>query len=73
MTNVNKAGLTPKQAEVLRVIRQFEETYDYTPSIDELAGLTGRTRTPTHSLLQQLERRGYISRTPGSARSIKLL
>jgi len=67
------SGLTPKQAELLRVIKEFQELNDYTPSITELAGLTGRTRTPTHSMLVQLEKRGYIKRTPGMARSLELL
>ena len=68
-----RAGLTPKQAELLQVIKEFTELNDYTPSISELADLTGRARTPTHSMVQQLERRGYIKRTPGMARSLELL
>ena len=67
------SGLTPKQAEMLRVIKQFTEENGYTPSIRELAELTGRTTTPTHSMLVQLERRGHIKRVPGQARCLELV
>lgn len=67
------SGITPKQAEMLKVIVKFEKKNGFAPTIDELASLTGRTRTPTHSMLVQLEQRGRIKRRAGSARSIEVL
>ncbi len=67
------SGLTAKQAEMLRVIKQFSEENGYTPSIRELAELTGRTTTPTHTMIENLIKRGRLTRIPGSARSLEVV
>ena len=66
-------GVTKKQAELLRAIRDFQELNGYTPTIRELAELTGRTSTPTHTMIELLVKRGRIVKIAGSARSLEIV
>lgn len=66
-------GVTKKQAELLNVIRDFNENNGYTPSLRELAELTGRTLTPTHAMVDRLVSRGKLRRIAGSARSLEII
>jgi SOS-response transcriptional repressor LexA len=66
-------GVTKKQAELLQVIKEFQELNGYTPTIRELAELTGRTSTPTHSMIENLVKRGRLRKIAGSARSLEIV
>ena len=66
------SGVTKKQAELLQVIKEFQELNGYTPTIRELAELTGRTSTPTHSMIENLVKRGRLRKIAGSARSLEI-
>jgi len=67
------SGVTKKQAELLQVIKEFQELNGYTPTIRELAELTGRTSTPTHSMIENLVKRGRLRKIAGSARSLEIV
>ena len=66
-------ALTPKQADVLRMIERHIRRYGYVPSVREVAVKTGRSRTAAHALIAQLEKRGAIVKENYTARSIKIV
>ncbi|MEC7560732.1 MAG: hypothetical protein VYD03_05650 [Pseudomonadota bacterium] len=66
-------NVTPKQAELLSVIKDFQELNGYTPSIKELGELTNKSYTAVRCMLVQLEGRGRIRRVPGATRSLEIL
>ena len=68
-----KQGLTPKQAHVLWVIKEYIEANEFAPSIDELATSVGTVTSNIHRMLIALERRGHITRDFATARSITVL
>lgn len=69
-----QAGLTPKLAEALEVIRGYINEFGYAPSFSELEELLGlRSKSGVTRLLTELEQRGRINRLPGQARSISLV
>ena len=57
----------------MQVIKEFQELNGYTPTIRELAELTGRTSTPTHSMIENLVKRGRLRKIAGSARSLEIV
>lgn len=68
------AALTPRQQQVLSLISEILDRTGRPPSLRELAdhlGITGTLGVSKH--LDALERKGYLSRSAGGARSIRLL
>jgi repressor LexA len=69
-----KYGLTPKQANLLSIIKEFIDENEFPPSIGELKVAVGcAANSNIHRMLVALERRGHIARSYGAPRSIKLL
>ena len=68
-----KRGLTPKQAHVLWIIKEYIEANEFSPSISDLATTVGTVPSNIHRMLIALERRGHITRDYGAARSITVL
>jgi len=66
-------ALTPKQADVLRMIERHIRRYGYVPSVREIADKTGRSKTAAHQLIAQLEKRGAITKGKHTARTIKIV
>lgn len=64
--------LTTKQADVLQMIERHIRRYGYVPSVREIAAKTGRSPTAAHALINQLEKRGAITKEANSARNIKI-
>lgn len=57
------APLTGKQTEVFNFIIDFEQQYQYTPSIREIQqGLNIRSSATAHGYIERLEQKGYIKR-----------
>jgi DNA-binding MarR family transcriptional regulator len=66
-------GLTPRQSDALRFIREYLTANGITPTYDEIApGIGLRSKAGVHRLVSALEERGHITRMPGRARSIAL-
>lgn len=65
--------LTGRQQQVLDFISSYQKGQGYPPAIQEIArhlGVSGNLGVIRH--LAALEKKGYLTRTPGSSRSIRL-
>ena len=65
-------GLTPRQVELLRLIACFCDRQRYSPTMAELAGELGISRSTVFEHLAELQRKGLLSTSPGRARSLKV-
>ena len=66
--------LTPRQAEVLDVIRDFLKEFGFAPTFDELSDRLGISKSSIHEHLQALEKKGAIRRADGGrARNIEVV
>ncbi len=65
-------GLTEKQRRVLEFIEMYIDDHGYPPSIRDIARRFRMTPRGAQLHLRALEKKGYISRTDGKARAIKL-
>ena len=72
MTGERKA-LTPLQAKALNFIRRFINEHGYSPSFQEIADELGTTSPSIDVLVRRLVDRGWISKKPRTARSIRVL
>jgi repressor LexA len=64
-------NLTPRQKQVLEFITDYVARNEYPPTFRDIArhlGISGNAAVLGH--LEQLERKGYIRREPGSSRGI---
>ena len=68
-------GLTPRQREVVQVIREYTEEHNCSPSYKEIAELLSEPSNPVrvHECIKRLEERGHLTRIANHARSIRLL
>lgn len=65
--------ITPRQAEILRFIVDFQHQNNYTPSFREIAEQFDiRSTKAVSDHLQALERRGFISREKRKSRTIRI-
>jgi len=66
--------ITDRQAEVLETIQELTDELGYPPTVKELGDrLRLRSTCTTQRHLDALERKGYITRQPGQARTIRVL
>ena len=65
--------LTTKQKILLEAIEWYIKENGISPTVAELAELTGATTHPTHEKLIRLEQAGVISTKPGKIRTIRVL
>ncbi len=65
-------GLTPRQIEVLRHVACFCDRQRYSPTMAELAGALGLSRSTVFEHLGELQRKGLLSTSAGKARSLKV-
>ena len=66
--------ITPTQHEVFSFIHERIKSTGFAPSYQEIAdSLKSRSTSSIHRLIVELEKRGYLTRSPGRARGIKLL
>jgi repressor LexA len=64
---------TEKQGRYLAFIHYYTKLHGQPPSEAEMVRRFGVTPPTVHQMVLTLERRGFIRRTPGMARSIKVL
>ena len=65
--------LTERQARVLAIIRRFTAERGFPPTIRDLCGEYGCKGQSMRQHLKLIEKKGYIARTPGTARSIAVV
>jgi len=66
--------LTPRQAQILRMIREFLDTTGMPPTRAEIASALGfRSPNAAEEHLRALARKGAIEMLPGTSRGIRLL
>lgn len=68
------SALTPKQADLLAFIRQYQEYRHSTPSFEEMKeGLGLASKSGIFRMVNALQERGYIRRLPNRARAIEVV
>ncbi len=67
-------NLTPRQRQVLEVIRSWVDRYGYPPSVREIGEAVGLTSTSSVShQLRALQRKGYLRRDANRPRAVGVL
>lgn len=68
------SGLTPRQGQVLEVIRSWVDRFGYPPSVREIGEAVGLTSTSSVShQLRALQRKGYLRRDANRPRAVGVL
>ena len=65
--------ITDVQRNALKELRDYIAARSYPPTMNELGQLLGVTPASAHQLVKHLERKGYVSREPRKARSLKVV
>ncbi|MBR4532913.1 transcriptional repressor LexA [bacterium] len=73
MKTSNRNGLTESQAKVLKIINDFIAENGYSPTAKEIAEILHITQTSVFEQLERLEKKRYITRQKGAARTIGIL
>ena len=63
---------TPKQGQYLAFIYYYTKIHGCAPSENEMQGYFKVSPPTVHQMILSLETHGFIERTPGEARSIRL-
>lgn len=67
-------GLTAKEKIVYDLLREHIRKHGIAPTFEEMAELTGmKSKSGAFRCFNGLERKGWIMREPGRARSIKII
>ncbi len=67
-------SLTRRQREILDYLTSYIDERGYAPSFEEIAGqFQFRSLATVHEHLTNLERKGYIQRTPNESRAIEVV
>lgn len=64
---------TEKQGQYLAYIDSYMTMYGRAPAEADLQHFFGTTPPTIHQMILALEKKGFITRTPGQARSIQIL
>jgi len=64
---------TPKQGQYLAFIYYFTKIHGRSPAEADLQGYFKVSPPSVHQMILGLEKHGFIERTPGQGRSIRLL
>lgn len=71
---MTKYGLTPRQQKVYAFIKSYITKNGYSPSYSEIAEANNmKTRSHVNQIIVNLEKRRWITRIRGTARSIEIL
>ena len=73
MTVSRQNGLTESQAKVLKTISDFIAENGYSPTAKEISEILHITQTSVFEQLERLEKKRYITRQKGAARTIGIL
>jgi SOS-response transcriptional repressor LexA len=64
---------TARQAEYLDFIRGFADRWGIPPSFEEIGRHFGTTAPTVSAMVKTLETRGFLTRVPGQARTLRVL
>lgn len=64
---------TKRQAEILSFIRAFTDRWSVPPSFEEIARHFHISTPSVSNMIKTLEARGFITRLPGAARTLRVL
>jgi len=74
MTSIKKEGLTPRQLEVFKMIKEYVKQNGFSPSYEEIKQVLGySSKSPVHSMIHRLIARGWIKNGNGRNRSISII
>lgn len=73
MKTSNSRGLTESQAKVLKTISDFIAENGYSPTAKEISEILHITQTSVFEQLSRLEKKRYITRQKGAARTIGIM
>ena len=73
MTASKQNGLTESQAKVLKTVSDFIAENGYSPTAKEIAEILNVAQTSVFEQLSRLEKKRYITRQKGAARTIGIL
>ena len=65
-------SLTPKQVEIFRLIRDARISQGFSPTLQELAAELGVSRVTVHEHVEQLIKKGALTRETNKARSLSV-
>ncbi len=68
---MSKKAFTYRQGEYLAFIHDFTERRSMAPSFEEIGKHFGTTPPSVNGMIKTLEQRGFLSRQPGVARSLR--
>jgi LexA DNA binding domain len=68
-----RARPTKRQAEYLAFLRAFTARWGIPPSFEEIGRHFGTTAPSVNSMVKMLEARGFLTRVPGQARTLRVL
>ena len=68
-----KTKFTKKQGQYLAFIHQYTNVHGVPPAEHEMQRHFGVSPPSVHQMVINLEKKGFIERTPGIARSIRVL
>jgi len=68
-----KGNYTPRQGQYLAFIYYYTKIHGYPPAEADIQQYFKVSWSSIHQMILTLEKRGLIERTPGQARSIRLL
>lgn len=72
LTSQEKRRLTPRQLEILTMIRDYQKIHGCSPTMQELAEPLGVTKVTVFEHVERLVDKGYLRRLPHKARSLEL-
>jgi len=68
------SGLTPVQIQAMRYIEDYSDLHGFVPTYQEIADFAGlASKSGAYRLVNCLEARGYVRRTPGGARAMEIV
>ena len=65
-------NLTPKQLEVVELIREYRDENGYSPTMQELSEKLGVSKVTVFERIEALVRKGALTREPNRARSLSI-
>jgi aminoglycoside 6'-N-acetyltransferase I len=73
VTGTRTGGPTPRQGQFLAFIHHYQRLHGRSPAEADMVLYFKVSPPSVHTMVKTLERRGFIAREPGKARSIRLL
>jgi Mn-dependent DtxR family transcriptional regulator len=71
--NTDRRSFTPLQGQYLAFIRMYTLIHREPPAEADMQSFFRVTPPSVHQMVLTLERRGFVQRTPGKARSLRVL